>query len=104
MEYLLFLQNVRENMNPTFNYFMNAVSDFVTNIGMLFLLFVVSYIFDKKIGRRMCFAYGFNIFMSIWAKNVACISRPWIRDIRIIPAKSMMETAGGFSFPSGHAT
>lgn len=45
-----------------------------------------------------------NIAMSlnVLIKLTACVYRPWIRDVRILPAGDSIKTATGYSFPSGH--
>ncbi len=35
-------------------------------------------------------------------KVTACVYRPWIRDVRIVPYGNAISTATGYSFPSGH--
>src|SRR5699024_8918585 len=36
------------------------------------------------------------------AKLSTCVYRPWVRDARVHPAAAALETATGYSFPSGH--
>ncbi len=41
--------------------------------------------------------------ISYFAVSV-CAYRPWIRDVRVLPAGDAIKTATGYSFPSGHTT
>lgn len=45
---------------------------------------------------------GFSCSASQAIKGFVRIDRPWIRDTRIIPVQEALETAPGYSFPSGH--
>ncbi len=44
-----------------------------------------------------------NRIVNGFLKVTVCAYRPWIRDARIIPNGEALETATGYSFPSGHS-
>jgi membrane-associated phospholipid phosphatase len=48
--------------------------------------------------------YGFTMgsVVNSWIKLTACVSRPWLRDPRVIPDQVAQKGATGYSFPSGH--
>ena len=84
LQYLYWLQGLREAGGNIFTPFMNWVSDFATNWTILIP------------------ASGISKFINNIAKLTVCAYRPWIRDARIVPADGAIATAGGDSFPSGH--
>jgi undecaprenyl-diphosphatase len=63
---------------------------------------VVLWCVDKKWGYRL-FAVGMmgTIFNQV-LKAVFLVPRPWVLDNSFEPVESALESAGGYSFPSGH--
>ncbi len=85
----------------------NPVLDFIftliTMIGEdIFFILVVAWFYwclDKDFGYRLGFAYMTSGFINVWIKELMRIPRPFeVLDIE--PMR--IETAGGYSFPSGH--
>jgi membrane-associated phospholipid phosphatase len=103
IQYLLFLQNFRNNINDALTPFMEWVSMFAVTY---LILFAVYYYWntDKKGGLYTLVAYYFCMVLTPLIKLTACVYRPWIRDSRILPAGDSITTATGYSFPSGHTT
>ncbi len=54
--------------------------------------------FAHKTGFAFCFGMGINQILKI----IFCVQRPWILDSRIKPSSYALESATGYSFPSGH--
>lgn len=54
--------------------------------------------FAHKTGFAFCFGMGINQVLKI----IFCIQRPWILDSRIKASPYALESATGYSFPSGH--
>ncbi len=104
IEYLLFLQNLREITNGVLNEFML----FVTHLGetpyILLMIALIYWCFNKKLGRKLVIGYGFACLINGFLKLTACVYRPWIRDARVEPLNGAKTTATGYSFPSGHST
>lgn len=103
MEYLLFLQNIRD-VSPAFiDYIFVGISELVLYGGAL-VPFIIMFAFDMHegsiVGFNIC---GANMVCNV-AKLFACVYRPWIRDPRLHPAKEVAATGSGYSFPSGHTT
>ena len=67
------------------------------------MLFLVYWCLDRKTGRfgLLCFSVG--QFLNQTCKAVFCIPRPWIRNTDIHPSPQAIESASGYSFPSGHS-
>lgn len=66
--------------------------------GVLMVLWCV----DKKWGYRL-FAMGMmGTILNQLLKAIFLIPRPWVLDSVFEPVESALESAGGYSFPSGH--
>lgn len=104
LNYLLFLQNMRESMGGILDGFML----FITRLGearaTFFLLAFVYWCVDSKAGRFMGMNISLSCTLSQMLKNVFCVDRPWIRSEKIHPVEAAIPAAGGYSFPSGHTT
>lgn len=101
IEYLLFLQRLRESWHDGPTPFMEWVSLFSVTLLVMAPVFVY-WAVDKKKGlyalASWCVCCGLNSVV----KLTACVYRPWIRDPRVLPAGDAIRTATGYSFPSGH--
>ncbi len=101
IEYLLFLQNFRNSINDALTPFMEAISFFAVNYIILLPAFLY-WCIDKRKGLFVFFAMKISHLINAVVKLTACVYRPWIRDARVLPAGNAIETATGYSFPSGH--
>ena len=101
IEYLLFLQNFRNSINDALTPFMEGISFFGVNYIILLPAFVY-WCLSKKQGCFIFFALKISHLINAIVKLTACIYRPWIKDPRVYPAGNAIETATGYSFPSGH--
>ncbi len=99
IQYLLFLQNIREAMGGVLNSFFLQISDLSNGIFIWTLACVMFWSVDKKSGRFLFLNIGFARFFMQFLKQTFCVYRPWIRSDQIVP----VETASGYSFPSGHS-
>ena len=101
IEYLLWLQNLRNAQNNALTPFFETISLFAVTYLIMIPVFVY-WAVDKRKGLYTLASYyaccGFNAVV----KLTACIYRPWIRDARVLPAGDAITTATGYSFPSGH--
>lgn len=102
INYLLFLQNMRNATGGAFDEFFNALSKFAVDI-MPFLPFVVLWAVDKRWGRRFMATLWIGEFINGLIKLTVCAYRPWIRSDKIEPAGDSKVAATGYSFPSGHS-
>lgn len=103
IQYLLFLQDFRNNINNALTPFMEWVSMFAVDYLILFAVFYY-WNRDKRKGLYTLVSYYFCMVVTPLVKLTACVYRPWIRDSRILPAGDSIRTATGYSFPSGHTT
>lgn len=103
IQYLLWLQEIRNATGGMFDEFFNALSKFAVDV-LPFLPFVIFWGVDK--------AWGYFFLTVDWAgelvngliKLTVCAYRPWIRSDLIEPAGDSKTAATGYSFPSGHTT
>ncbi len=103
IQYLLWLQELRNATGGMFDEFFNALSKFAVDI-MPFLPFVVFWSADKKWGYRFITSWGLAEIINGIIKLTVCAYRPWIRSDLIEPAGDSKVAATGYSFPSGHTT
>lgn len=101
IQYLLWLQELRNATGGIFNEFFNALSKFAVEI-MPFLPFVVFWAVDKKWGYRFVATWGIGEVVNGIIKLTVCAYRPWIKSDLIEPAGDSKVAATGYSFPSGH--
>lgn len=101
IQYLLFLQELRNATGGIFDEFFNALSKFAVDI-MPFLPFVVFWGVDKRWGYRYIGSWSIGELINGLIKLTVCAYRPWIRSDQIEPAGDSKTAATGYSFPSGH--
>ena len=101
INYLLFLQDFRGNINDLLTPFMEGISHFAVTYLML-VPTLIYWCLDKKKGLYTICSYCITITVNAIVKLTACIYRPWIRDPRVIPAGDAITESTGYSFPSGH--
>ena len=101
IEYLLFLQNLRNSLGGSLDEFFNAISK--VSVGIMMLLpCVVFWGVDKKWGYRFLVTRWAGEVVNGLLKLTVCAYCPWIRSPLIEPAGDSKVAATGYSFPSGH--
>ena len=98
IEYLLFLQNLREAAPTVVNEGILFVSEFMGGTGALAVMALVYWCISKAAGSFMLLNFSGAYMMNQTLKNIFCVRRPFIRDTRLHPYAE----ATGYSFPSGH--
>ena len=71
---------------------------------ILFLIAMIYWSYDKKLGEYLLVSLSFSRLANSFAKLTACVYRPWVADSNVHPYEKALETATGYSFPSGHIT
>ncbi|MBP3701405.1 MAG: phosphatase PAP2 family protein, partial [Lachnospiraceae bacterium] len=99
MSFLYWLADLRTAAGDAF--FMT-----LTNLGdeaaAIVILLIVFWCINKKAGYFMVYSTVFGMLMNQLLKSLFEIPRPWIRDPQFQAVEAAKETAGGYSFPSGH--
>lgn len=104
IEYLLFLQKIRELLGGALDTFMLKATVLGEPTVTFLLLAFVYWCVDKRIGQVMVLNVSVACTWNQFIKWKCRIDRPWVRDERIIPVQKAIAGAGGYSFPSGHTT
>ncbi len=99
LRYLLALQHFREAIGGAFNDLFVFLSDISYGVFIFMIACVLFWAADKRTGRAMFLNLGISRFLMQFLKLTFCVYRPWVRSAEIKP----LETASGYSFPSGHA-
>ncbi|SFG45112.1 phosphatase PAP2 family protein [Oribacterium sp. WCC10] len=103
IQYLLWLQELRNATGGVFDEFFNGISKVAVDL-MPFLPFFIFWCVDKKWGHRFLVTFGISGLLNGIIKLTVCAYRPWIRSDLIEPAGDSKVAATGYSFPSGHTT
>lgn len=101
IEYLLLLQRFRIAINDALTPFFEWLSNFAVSYLLLVPVFIY-WAIHKKQGYYVLSGYAIVSAAVALIKLCVCAYRPWIRDIRVVPAGDAIRTATGYSFPSGH--
>ena len=101
IQYLLWLQDLRNATGGVFDEFFNALSKFAVDI-LPFLPFVIFWGIDKAWGYFFLTCHWVGELVNGLIKLTVCAYRPWIRSELIEPAGDSKTAATGYSFPSGH--
>ncbi len=102
IQYLLFLQKLRELSGGIFDSFMLDITKFGESVITFLLLAFVYWCIDKRSGQIMALNVSLACTWNQVIKNICKIDRPWVRDDRVAPVEGALAGAGGYSFPSGH--
>ena len=102
IEYLLLLQNFREGTDNVLTPLMMRISEFIIGIIPLLVVAMVYWVFSRKAGAWILLNVSGSYWLNGILKLTACVYRPWIRDLRVVPAEAAIASATGYSFPSGH--
>ena len=101
---ILHLQQFRNGFGGIFADFLSKMTFFGELNTALMIMAVIYWCFSKKLGTFLLMGWNANRLINGFLKVTVCAYRPWIRDARVVPFGNSMNTATGYSFPSGHAT
>ena len=104
IEYLLWLQNIRESLNGFLDPFFMSVTYFGEYLIAFAFLGLIYWSVNKKAGEFLILTHAFSVMCNIFVKMLACINRPWILSDKIKPVPDAIPGASGYSFPSGHTS
>ncbi|WP_049946261.1 phosphatase PAP2 family protein [Butyrivibrio sp. WCD2001] len=104
IDYLLFLQNIRESMGGALDGFMLFMTMLAESKATFLFLGFIYWCVDKETGRFMGMNVAFSSTFSQMLKSVFHVDRPWVRSELIHPVEEAVPAASGYSFPSGHTT
>ena len=100
IEYLLWLQGLRDATGNVLTPFMIWLSDFVHG-GFLIVPMFVYWCLSKRGGMFLMLSLAVSNFVNEIIRMTACVYRPFVKDARVIPAA---RKPSSYSFPSGHTS
>lgn len=98
--YLISLQEIRQAVPGFINQIFITLSNLMEGIFPMLLAGIMYWSVDKKYGIYMFVNYAGGLHINQFIKGSACVSRPWIKDSRVMP----YEYVENYSFPSDHAS
>ena len=99
IDILLAIQNIR---TPFLDAFFTVFRYLGESIIPVVFFAVVWWFGYKKQGFFIFLSFCFSVLINFILKVIFCVPRPFIRDPRLIPVGSALDTATGYSFPSTH--
>ena len=99
---LLALQKFREGAGGFLTDFLVKMTFLGELNSVLVMMALIYWSVSKELGTWMMMGWSGNRLVNGALKVTVCAYRPWIRDARIIPYGDSINTATGYSFPSGH--
>ncbi len=103
IDFLLVLQAFREGVGGCLTAFFSKMTWFGEMDVVLIIMGLIYWCVSKRIGTYLLMGWSGNRIVNGVLKVTVCAYRPWIRDARMLPEPEAMETATGYSFPSGHS-
>ena len=100
---LLALQQLREGPGGCLAEFFSKMTWFGEMNVVLVIMALIYWCADKDTGTYLLMGWNGNRIVNGVLKVAVCAYRPWIRDARIAPYPAALQTATGYSFPSGHS-
>ena len=94
---LRFFRNISNNF---LDFLMEVFSFLGEQFVVVIILALIYFIYDKKVGRKIAFVIFTSINLNGIIKGTVQRIRPFVYDLNLDPAR--LETATGYSFPSGH--
>ena len=102
IEILLALQQFRNGVGEILSDFLLKMTFLGELNTVLVIMAIVYWAVNKELGTYLLMGWSGNRLVNGVLKVTVCAYRPWIRSADIVPYGNSMETATGYSFPSGH--
>lgn len=99
MGFLYLLENIR---NPVFTILFQGVTALGESVVLILLAALIYWLYDEKLGYRIGLATLSGALLVNVLKVIVAMPRPWQLDPNFTAIASVLETATGYSFPSGH--
>lgn len=102
IEYLLFLQGLRESLGGNFETFVSLITAIPKSPISAIIAGILFWCINRRAGLFLMFVMSFGRLLNTLIKDTACVYRPWILDSDIHPAEDALKKASSYSMPSGH--
>ena len=102
IEILLALQDFRNGPGAFLAGFLSKMTWLGELNTAIVILALIYWCVSKDFGTYLLMGWSGNRLVNGMLKVTVCAYRPWIRDARVLPYGDSINTATGYSFPSGH--
>ena len=102
IEYLLWLQNLRESWGSGAEFFITLITKIPTSALSALIPGILFWCISRRAGLFLMAVMSFGRLINSLLKDIFCIYRPWFLSTDIHPAADAMQKASSYSFPSGH--
>lgn len=102
IEYLLFLQGVRESFGGWLTTLVELVTKIPTSPLSALIPGILFWCVSRRAGLFLLAVMSFGRLINSLVKDIFCVYRPWILDPNVHPVHKAMAKASSYSFPSGH--
>ena len=99
---LLALQDFRNGPGAVLAAFLAKMTWLCELNTVIVIMALLYWCVSKEYGTYLLMGWSGNRLVNGALKITFCAYRPWIRDARIVPYGDAINTATGYSFPSGH--
>ena len=100
---LLALQDFRNGTGSHLAEFMSKMTFLGELNTVMVIMAAVYWCVSRNLGAYLLLGWSGNRLVNGVLKLTFCVYRPWIRDVRVVPYGNSINTATGYSFPSGHS-
>lgn len=97
-----FLRILAQYRTPFLTSFFSGFTFLGEEVFAISIICFLYWCYDKNIARKICLAYFASGLIIQSLKLTFRIPRPWVLDKTFYPVESMVDSATGYSFPSGH--
>ena len=102
IEYLLWLQGLRENLGANSELVMSLITSIPKSPLSALIPGILFWCINKRAGLFLLLVASFGRLINTLIKDTACVYRPWVLDSAVQPATEALEKASSYSMPSGH--
>ncbi|MBR6012551.1 MAG: phosphatase PAP2 family protein [Selenomonadaceae bacterium] len=104
IQYLIFLQDIRESLGDWSATVAKIISAIPVSPLSILIMGILFWCVNKRAGLFLMFTAGFGELLNNLVKNTFCVYRPWIFEPDLQPVHEALKKASSYSFPSGHTT
>lgn len=104
IQYLIFLQDIRESLGIFSVKFFQFISFIPKSPLSILIPGILFWCINKRAGILLTFVSTFGQVINQLIKSTLCIYRPWNFSSDLHPVQEAMKKASSYSFPSGHTS
>ena len=102
IEYLLWLQNLRESWGSGAETVATLITKIPTSPISAIIPGILFWCVSRRAGLFLMAVMSFGRLVNVLIKDTFCVYRPYFSDLRLSPSVEAMQKASSFSMPSGH--